>query len=168
METRIARVRLLAFGNTLLRDDGVAIHAARALRPPEPWLEIIESEIGGLALLELLGDCDRALLLDAVSLPSYPPGALVPIPLSQARCSSRLAGVHEADLPTVLALASRLGRPLPRLRIFGIQGVELTRFGEQLTFEVAAALPQLVAALRRELVALAREPATPSRGVGSR
>jgi hydrogenase maturation protease len=139
------RTRLIAFGNTLLSDDGAGIRLARAVRVAVPELEVVESEVGGLALLELLAGCERAVLLDVVKLPGHEPGELVPLALAEARCCSRLAGVHEVDLAGVLAIAERLGHPLPReILLFGIQGVDLTRFAVRLTPEIEAALPRLV------------------------
>ena len=141
------QTRLIAFGNTLLRDDGVGIHVARALRASSALasLQVVESEVGGLALLELLEGCDRAVLVDAVQLPGRAAGELVPLALSDARASSRLAGVHEADLPAVLEIGARLGHGMPsQVVVFGIQGEDLTTFGERLTPAVEAALPRLV------------------------
>lgn len=142
------RTRLIAFGNTMLSDDGVGICLARAVGAVAPELEVVESEVGGLALLELLEGCERAVLLDAVKLSGRKPGELVPLALAEARCCSRLAGVHEVDLAGVLAIAERLGRQLPReILLFGVQGDDLTHFAERLTPRIEAALPRLVVEL---------------------
>lgn len=160
------RTRVLGLGNTILRDDGVGIHVARAvaarLDGTAAGVDVVEAETAGFALLELLENTDRAVVVDAVSLDGLAPGQIVRMDLARLRPSLRLSSVHEIDLPTAIALGTRLGRRMPSdVTIVGIQADDLYTLGENLTPAVAAAVPRAV----ETVLEIVREPpSTPARG----
>ncbi len=141
--------RIIGLGNPILTDDGVGIYAARRLRPLleiiAPDVDVIEAEVGGFDLLELLVGFDDVVLVDAVQFDGVEPGTLLEIDPADLRTSLRLRSVHEIDLPTVMALGEKLGYAMPKsLKILAIQGKDLLTLGERLTPVVAAALPVVV------------------------
>lgn len=71
---------LLGLGNDLITDDGAGIVAVRELREKLKGLadvDIEESSMSGMALLELFLDYDRAIILDAVHTTRHPPGTIL-------------------------------------------------------------------------------------------
>ena len=74
------RVLILALGNPILCDDGVAFHVLERMRPYLPPLSddfaIEEACTGGMDLLTYLLDFDRVLILDAVLTRRDPPGTV--------------------------------------------------------------------------------------------
>jgi len=145
------RTRIIGLGNTILRDDGVGIHAVRELRARIPKsrlqgeAEIIESEVAGFALMELMSGADRVILVDAIQFHDLQPGTVVQIDPGDLRTSLRLRSVHEIDLPTVLALGRRLGLAMPEeILVFGIQAEDALSFGETLTPPAARGMAEAV------------------------
>lgn len=136
---------LLALGNDILGDDGVAHFAARALSPTvKAGLHIEESSEAGLALLELMEGFDRVLLVDAIKTGTHDPGEIIELTTDDFR-TIVAPSPHYAGLPEVLALAECLGVPVPAdIRILAMEVEEPYVVREGLTPRVAAALPRLI------------------------
>ena len=136
---------LLAMGNELLGDDGVALAAARELQGVfGDRVEIVETSEAGLALMEVLTGYDAALILDSVQTLSCPPGTVIEFQMSDFR---KVIGPspHYAGMPEVFSMAERLGIPMTgELRILAIEVANPFDFSESLTPDVAAGLPELV------------------------
>jgi hydrogenase maturation protease len=132
--------RIIGLGNSILTDDGVGIYAARevARRLAETEchsdVDILESEVAGFALMELLVGWKQVILIDAIQFDGLKPGTVVQIDPDDLRTSLRIRSVHEINLPTVLELGRRMGLEMPdKLTIFGIQAEDPFTFGESLT-----------------------------------
>jgi hydrogenase maturation protease len=122
MASRQREALLLALGNSLMGDDGVALLAARALRRKyREEIDIDESPVAGFALLDLLTGYSRALIIDASATGNAPPGTIREFTQEDFRGEAS-ATPHCAGLPDVLALGIRLGVPLPaEIRILGME-----------------------------------------------
>ncbi len=149
------KTRVIGLGNTLLKDDGVGVYVAREVArrlPDGPDFDVVETECGGFALLELMTGQDRVVLVDSIAFDDLAPGTVVRIEPSDLRTSLRLRSVHEIDLPTALALGRAMGFPMPsQVVIVAVQGGEMSEFGEFLTPPVAAVLPDVVDRVLREV-----------------
>ncbi len=141
------RTRIICLGNTVMTDDGAAIHLARHLRerlgdPPE--VDIVESAVAGYALLDMLPDWDRVVLVEAVKLEGHEPGEVLDLDPEGPQAQLRLFSSREEDLPTMMKIGRKLGRAMPdEVILLGIQGDVMCEFGEELTAPVAAALPAI-------------------------
>ena len=140
-----ANIVLLALGNDILGDDGVAFEAAKLLEARFAGrVDIVRSSEAGLALLELLEGYDRALLLDAIVSGKRPVGSIVEMGPEDFRAVIA-PSPHYAGLPEVLALAERLEIAFPaQLRVLALEVADPFVLREGLTPEVAAAVPALV------------------------
>ncbi len=160
------RTRVIGLGNTILSDDGVGIYAAREIRRRlaaagrTENADVVETEVGGFALMELMAGWDRVILLDAVLFDGVAPGTVVTIDPQDLRTSLRIRSVHDIDLPTVLGLGRALGFAMPaEILIYGIQAGDACTLGEQLTPEVAEAMNRVVEKVLAALEeACGREP----------
>ena len=68
-------VTLIGLGNLLMRDEGVGVHAVRALEEQyglPPGLEIVDGGTSGLDLLPYIEGRDRVLVVDAVNFGKEP------------------------------------------------------------------------------------------------
>jgi hydrogenase maturation protease len=127
-------------GNSILRDDGVGIHAVREIGRRlasvglDSTVDIVETEVAGFALMELMTGWKRVILLDCIQFDGVEPGTVVQIDPADLHTSLRLRSIHDIDLPTVIDLGRRLGLAMPdRLVIFGVQGEDSLTFGEFMT-----------------------------------
>jgi hydrogenase maturation protease len=149
------RARVIGLGNTILSDDGVGVYAARELAvrlAGNPSVDIVESEVAGFALLELMEGFDRVLLIDAISFDGVPPGTVVRVEPGDLRTSLRIRSVHEIDLPTALALGRELGLQMPdEVQIFGIQAEDCWTLGERMSDAVRDGMDRAVAQVLAEL-----------------
>ncbi|HEY3416308.1 MAG TPA: hydrogenase maturation protease [Armatimonadota bacterium] len=146
------KILILGLGNELLSDDGAGLLAARALSLElQGQAEVIECSLSGLALLEVLMDYDRAIILDATASGKHPPGTIIelfPDDLSAVISPSP----HYAGLPEMLALAKQLEVDFPsEIAIFALEVADPYTIGGGLSEKVREALPGLCALVRERV-----------------
>jgi hydrogenase maturation protease len=138
------RVLVAGVGNVLRRDDGFGPAVAARLRGLPPGVEVVETGIGGIALLqELLAGCDGLVLVDAVD-QGAPPGTVFLIEPEVAE-AEHVPDVHLANPDRVLAMAKALGCLPPRVAIVGCQPADVDELEERLSPQVERAVPAAVA-----------------------
>ncbi|NTU81370.1 MAG: hydrogenase maturation protease [Chloroflexales bacterium] len=153
---------VLGLGNPILTDDAVGprvaeqVRAALAARPgPRPAVET--ASVGGLALMEALVGYERAVLIDALWRPGWPPGSLHRLTLDDLETLSptaRSVSPHDTSLAVALDFGRQLGLALPeQIVIYAVAVANVLDFGEEPTPEVAAAIPAAAAAVLTELAA---------------
>ena len=111
---------VLGIGNLLLGDEGVGVHAVRALQretfPPE--VEILEVGTAILDALPALERADRVIVLDAMKYDGDP-GTVYRIALRKCERSQSIASMHGFDIFRVLALTGR--KMPPEVLVFGVE-----------------------------------------------
>lgn len=142
---------VLGIGNLLLRDEGVGVHAVRALGerydfPPE--VELIDGGTKGLDLLPFIEDRDDLLIVDAADFGAEP-GTVKAVEGGDIKAFLDMKfSVHQIGVPDLLFAAALKGFAPSRICLVGIQpglvetGLELTgpikeKFGELLGAVVA-------------------------------
>jgi hydrogenase maturation protease len=152
--TEAMKTLVLGLGNELLSDDAVGLLAVRALaREVEPGddVEIVETALSGLALLDYFIGFDRALILDSICTGRHPAGTVTEISPSDLTAVGA-PSPHFAGLPELLALARRLELKFPsEIRILAVETADPYTLGGRLTPAVEQALPELVARARAAL-----------------
>ncbi len=138
---------ILGVGNLLNRDEGVGIHAVRALQAQNTlgaeW-EIVDGGTLGLNLLPLVEEASHLIVLDAMDA-RRAPGTLIELPRDEVPLFSTLKmSQHQLLFQEVLGLAHVRGRLPEHLVLLGIQPADLS-VGVELSPVVARALPQLLA-----------------------
>ena len=144
---------VLGMGNELLSDDGVGIEVARRLRQVvhDPDVEVKETGLAGLELIDLLAGFDRAIIVDSIATGAE--AGTVHI-LSPADLDSGVppSTLHHVNLPTVLAMAGRLGIRMPDdVRVFAVEARDVSTFGGGCCAEVQAAATRLVETIVQNL-----------------
>ncbi len=153
-------IRIIGLGNVLAGDDGVGILAARRLKARlgkqqadlvEVQVEVIEAELVGLEVLDLMEGVDVVMLVDAAR-SGHPPGTLHRLEVSDGPIGKTLFphSTHALNAVDALELGRTLGTLPPRVIVFGIEAGTL-RAGEALSPEVARALEEVVERLAREV-----------------
>ena len=145
-------------GNSILSDDGVGIYAAREVRRRlaeagrSADADIVESEVAGFALMELMAGWEKIILLDSIQFEGLQPGTVIRIEPEDLHTSLRLRSVHDIDLPTAVELGRRMGLDMPaRLTIFGIQAQDALTLGESLTEAAERGLKETVELVLQEI-----------------
>lgn len=150
------RIVVLGIGNILLSDEGVGVRvveklAAEYVVPPE--VEIIDGGTCGMEMLDQLEDLDGLIVIDCVrhgqppATPVLLKGDKVPV-FFKTKLSP-----HQISLSDVLASLELTDTAPKTTVIIGIQPASMS-LGMDLTPEVAARVPELLATTIAELKAL--------------
>jgi len=127
------KTRIIGLGNTILTDDGA------------DSADVVESEVGGFDLMELMTGWDRVILLDSIQFDGVTPGTLLELDPQDLRTSLRIRSVHDIDLPTVLKLGRMMGLQMPaQVLIYAIQAEDAHTLGETMTPAVRQAMAKAV------------------------
>ncbi|HEU4980071.1 MAG TPA: hydrogenase maturation protease [Solirubrobacterales bacterium] len=144
------RVIVGCVGNVLRGDDGFGPAVAERLTDLPDGVEVVETGIGGIALLqELLAGCDGLILIDAIDR-GEKPGTVFEI-RPEVLDSEHVADVHLANPERVLTMAKSMGALPERVLIVGCQPAEVDELERRLSPAVARAV-DLAAARVRESV----------------
>jgi len=144
---------VLGLGNTVLSDDGIGIYTARALRGGLDGLaHIVEAELAGFDLVEMMKGYVRAFIIDAIELDGEAPGSVFRLVPDDMRITPRLASFHDIDVVTALELGRRLGFEMPsEVVIYAVQVEDALTLGEGCTPAVEKVIPDLVAEISAEV-----------------
>ncbi len=150
-----ARVVVVGLGNCLMGDDGVGVHALRALAAnPPPGVRLIEAGTAVLDALPWVESAEKVLALDALAAGGAP-GTVYALDGRDARTTPQPVSLHSLDLPTAMACFGRGPGP-SEFRVLGVEPANVC-YGTDLSPEVREALPALDREVRRTLAAWALE-----------
>lgn len=141
------RVLILALGNPILCDDGVAFHVLERMRPRLPIsddLVIEEACTGGIDLLVYILDFDRVLILDAVLNRRDPPGTVGVFSVDQLGESIHMDSPHHTNFATAIEMGKMVhpDRMPEDIIVIGVEVDNIKDFTEELTTAVEAAVPE--------------------------
>ncbi len=145
---------VLGLGNPILSDDGAGPAVARELesRLDPQEATVIEASLGGLNLLDLLVGYDRVIIIDAIKTEGGRAGQIHRLDPAALTTTRYTASPHDVNLVTALELGKRLGLAMPsKIDVFAIEVADTERFSEECTPAVAAAIPECVAMILKEL-----------------
>jgi hydrogenase maturation protease len=141
------RIIVGCVGNVLRGDDGFGPAVAERLSDLPEGAEVIETGIGGIALLqELMAGCDGLVLIDAVDR-GEKPGTLFLIE-PEVLDGEHVPDVHLANPERVLTMAKAMGALPERLLIVGCQPAETDELDQRLSPAVAEAVVTAEAKVR--------------------
>lgn len=159
---------VVGLGNPILGDDGVGWRVAEQVQAMlqqagdgAQRIEVICFALGGLSLMERLIGFEHAIIIDAMQTNTRPPGGLHNLTLAELPelAAGHLTAAHDTSLMTAMHLGRKMGAPLPEaVTIIGIEAAKVYDFSEELSPEVAAAVPQAVQLVLRTLAELPLEP----------
>ncbi len=137
------RLLVAGVGNLLRGDDGFGPAVTKLLGHLPVGVEVIETGIGGIALLqELMAGCGGLILIDAVDRGAAPGTVFVLEP--EVPEGEHVPDVHLANPDRVLTMAKTIGVLPDRVRIIGCQPMEVDELGMSLSPPVQAALATAV------------------------
>ena len=148
------RALVIGIGNPLAGDDGVGIRAIAQLRKTisDERIFLVESERGGLDLLDLLEGHPTAIVIDAALTGTKPPGTISSFNIRRPFVVETLPSLHTIGLCTVLAFGTTMGITLPEeVTVYTVEARDIETFHEGCTPEVEGAIQDLTDMLVREL-----------------
>jgi hydrogenase maturation protease len=145
-------LRVICVGNAFRGDDAAGLEVAKQLRGTLPdGAELLEREGEPSGLMDAWEGARAVWLVDAVSSGALS-GTVHRVDTGEHELPAGLfrASTHAFGLAEAVELARALGRLPGRTVVFGIEG---TRFeaGDELSAEVAAAVPGVAEAVRKEV-----------------
>lgn len=171
----INRKVVLGLGNTLNRDEGLGVHALKALEAQlgsqkcsvggEGGLELLDGGTLGLNLLPIVEEASHLLILDAANA-NQPSGTIIELRREQIPLYTGIKlSEHQATFQEVLGLAKFRARLPEHLHLIGAQPADMS-IGVDLSPTMAAVLPMLVLRAARVLQAWGLLKETPAAGSG--
>ena len=151
---------VLGMGNPILSDDGVGLLVAERLQrlPLPDGVEVRQSEVAGLRLLELVRGFTRVIIIDALT-SGREPGDVVRYDATEFKGGQRYGSAHSIGLGTVLELGRTLKYPMPEeVVVYAIEAADVETFGEELSPPVAQAAERVVQLVLDELSGGGRRP----------
>jgi len=151
------KVAVLGIGNEMVADDGVAIHTVRLLRSvvPDTRVYCLESERGGMDILDQLEGFERAFVIDASCSGLHPAGTINRYVIRAPFGQSSPPSLHTVSLNAVLALGSTTGLRLPEeVFIYTIEATDIETFGAGCTERVQRAIPEAVSRLKADILSI--------------
>jgi len=146
---------IIGLGNPVLADDGAGLKVAGILKERlagNSTVDVVILHSGGLRLLDALAGYKRAIVIDAIVTGSNKPGSVLRLTPGDILQTNNSFSMHDINLPAVLELGSMLGVRLPSdIIILGIEAGDVQTFSENLSPEVESVIPEVIAAVEKEL-----------------
>lgn len=154
-----APILVLGIGNILLRDEGVGVHAVRAMsntRLPD-GVELLDGGTAGADLLDSISDRDALIVVDALDA-DVPPGTILRLqPQDLAADPSQSISLHELGLAETLRMASHLNCSPRHVTIIAVKPKDI-RCGLELSSQMKRWIPRIIEAVLREIKGRAVNP----------
>ena len=148
-------VRIIGVGNLFRGDDAAGVLAARRLQAlVGDRAEVIEAELAGLDVLDLMAAASTVILIDAAR-SGWPAGTIHRLDASAGPISADLFphSTHVLNAVDAIEMGRTLGLLPPRVIVYGLE-VGDTTAGNALSPVVAGALDQVVERVLCELEGL--------------
>jgi hydrogenase maturation protease len=152
---------ILALGNPILSDDGVAHeiadrlekHLQHASAASDNQYEIIKSSAATMDIIPKLASYDRLVVIDAIQLGTVPVGTIHKLSLDDLASTVHRSSPHDINFATALQMGKEWGYCVPAdVRIYGIEVKELSIFSENLSPQVAEKLQEIVEEILHDLL----------------
>jgi hydrogenase maturation protease len=148
------RILIMGVGNVLMGDEGVGVHAVRALEAKD-WplhVRLLDGGTGGFHLLSHVGDCDVLIMIDA-TLDGRTPGTVSVIEPRYATDFPKALSAHDIGLKDLVESASLLGM-MPRVILVTISVADLQPMQVTMSPAVDASLPRVVDIVRQQIAGM--------------
>lgn len=145
---------VLGLGNPILSDDSVGFRVVQALkgRFDEQTVTVMESDLAGLSLLDLLLGYDRVIIVDSIQTKGGKVGEVYRLDVEDFDSTRHVVSPHDVNLTTALELGKRLGLEMPKeIVIVAIEVQDVTTFSESCTPEVERIIPKVVEMVASEV-----------------
>ncbi len=152
-------ILVLGVGNILYTDEAVGVKTVMALQEAydfPPNVKLLDGGTLGFILMETLMQYDKVIIVDAVK-GGYEAGTLYKLTGDDLRKSRGFTdSMHQTDLVDTLIMCDLTGKR-PDCIVFGIEPLDYTTLGTDLTAPVEQKVPELMQHVLNELKELGVE-----------
>jgi len=150
------RTLVLGIGNPILGDDGVGFHIAQELarKIKDENIDVKDTSIDGLNLLELIVGYDNVIIIDAIMTQDGEVGEIYRLrPENFAKTVHSTTSPHNANLATAIEIGKKflVGQMPTKIVVFAVSIQEVTKVTEEMTGKVREAIPEAVNLILEEL-----------------
>ena len=147
-------ILILGIGNYLMGDEGVGVHAIKALEGEKipAGVTLLDGGTGGFHLLSYLQDYPIVLLIDA-TMDGEPPGTVRVLRPKFASDFPRALSAHDIGLRDLIESAILTGK-LPDIHLVTVSISDLNDMKTELSPAVCGAVPSVVSAVKEILRSL--------------
>ena len=147
---------ILGIGNPFLGDDGIGFHIAQELarEVKDENIDVQDSALAGLNLLELIPGYDKVIIIDAIMTEDGEIGEVYKLrPEAFVKTVHAATSPHNANLATAIEIGKEaLAEQMPEeIVVFAVEIQEVTEFTEEMTGKVREALPRVVDLVLEEI-----------------
>jgi len=143
---------LVALGNPLMKDEGVAIHVLRRLlERGVGGVQTVDAGTSGLSVLHAIAHRGRAIIVDCAIM-GCAPGDIRRFAPSEVRSTQPVPrlSTHEGDLIQIVRLASEIGEAPRDIVIYGIEPADISP-GTELSPALEARLADYCEIIARDI-----------------
>lgn len=148
------RVAIVGVGNPFASDDGIGILVVRRFHESvrDERICVLESERGGMDVLDCLVGFDAALIVDAALSAQRPPGSVEAFTFRSPFTPGTSRSLHTVDLRGLLAFGEATGLPLPQeVTVVTVEAKDIETFREGCTPEIERVVPEVLETIAAEI-----------------
>ncbi len=150
------RTLVLGIGNPILGDDGIGFHIAQELAKEinDENIDVKDTSVNGLNLLELIVGYDKLIVIDAIMTEDEKVGEIYRLkPRNSSETAWSTISLHHLNLATTIQIGKKLfPKEMPgEVIIFAIGAQEVTEVTGEITARVKEAIPRVINLVLEEL-----------------
>jgi len=143
------RILVLGIGNPILGDDGVGFHIAQELAKEikDENIDVKDTSVAGLNLLELIVGYNKVIIIDAIMTQDGEAGEVYRLgPEDIGEPAQSTISAHHLNLLTTIKLGKKLfPKKMPgEVIVFAVGIQEVAKVTEEMTEKVKEAIPKVV------------------------
>ena len=150
------RTLVLGIGNPILGDDGVGFRIAQELANEikDENIDVKDTSVGGLNLLELIVGYDKVIIIDAIMTENGEAGEIYQLrPADIGEAAQSTISAHHLDLLAMIKLGKELfpGKMPEEVKVLAVGVQEVAMVTEEMTGKVKEAVPRAVNLVLEEI-----------------
>lgn len=150
------RALVLGIGNPILGDDGIGVRVAQELAKEikDENIDVKDTSVDGLNLLELIVGYDKVVIIDAIMTEGGEVGEIYKLrPEDSVRTMHFTTSPHHGNLATAIEMGRKLlADQMPGgIVVFAVSIQEVTEITEEMTRKVKEAVPKVMSLILEEI-----------------
>ncbi len=143
---------VVGLGNDLLSDDAIGVLTARELHKEiGDQADVIESDLTGVALIDLFIGYKQVIIIDAIYTSKFRPGTIIELDPKDLSAIPN-PSPHYTGLPEMIKIADQLNLEFPReIKILAIEVADSHTIGGELSEPVGGAMGKLAGRVKEYL-----------------